>query len=128
MMRRLELQNGVMLMTESGEKVAESRVAARQGITMVVLSRVGMATPGMVLIPFVMNSMEKRGLFRRMSWLVAPLQITLLGVILTFATPLCCALFEQKAAIKPTSLETEIQEKIRAMDNPPEMLYYNKGL
>jgi hypothetical protein len=127
-MRSSELQNGIMLMTESGEKIGESKIAARQGIAMVVFSRILMATPGMVLVPFVMNNFEKRGVFNRRPWLAAPLQIGLLGVILTFATPLACALFQQKASIKPTSIELEIQEKIKKMDNPPEILYYNKGL
>lgn len=128
MMRKAELDNGIMLMTESGEKVGESKIAARQGIGMVVASRVGMASPGMVLIPIIMNSLENKGVFKRMPWAAAPLQISLLGVILTFATPLCCAIFEQKASIKPSALEPELQEKIRNMANPPELLYYNKGL
>jgi len=128
LMRRSELQNGIALFTESGEKIGESKIAAQQGISMVVASRIGMATPGMVLIPIVMNNLEAKGVFKRMPWAAAPLQISLLGVVLTFATPLCCAIFEQKASIKPTSLEPELQEKIRNMANPPELLYYNKGL
>jgi len=128
LMRRQELQEGIMLTTAEGEKVGASKIAAKEGISMVVMSRVFMAAPGMVLIPLVMNSVEKRGTLRRIPWAAAPLQIGLLGAILTFATPMCCAIFEQKASIKPTSLEPELQEKIRGMANPPEILYYNKGL
>ena len=40
--------SGIMLESAEGEKIGESKIAARQGISMVVLSRVGMATPGMV--------------------------------------------------------------------------------
>jgi len=128
LMRRSELEQGIMLMTEDGEKVGESKIAAKQGISMVTLSRIGMASPGMVLIPLVMNKLEQKGTFRRMPWANAPIQIGLLGCILTFATPMCCAIFKQQATIKPTSVEPELQEKIRAMPNPPELLYYNKGL
>ena len=39
---------GIMLESAEGEKIGESKIAARQGITMVILSRIGMATPGMV--------------------------------------------------------------------------------
>jgi len=128
LMRRSELEQGIMLMTADGEKVGESKIAAKQGISMVTLSRIGMASPGMVLIPLVMNQLEKKGTFRRMPWANAPIQIGLLGCILTFATPMCCAIFKQQATIKPTAVEPELQEKIRAMPNPPELLYYNKGL
>jgi len=117
-----------MLTTAEGEKVGESKIAARQGISMVVMSRVFMAAPGMVLIPLVMNAVEKKGTLKRVPWAAAPLQIGLLGIILTFATPMCCAIFEQKASIKPTAIEPELQEKIRGMPSPPEILYYNKGL
>jgi len=41
---------------------------------------------------------------------------------------MCCAIFEQKASIKPTAIEPHLQEKIKQMQNPPELLYYNKGL
>ena len=37
-----------MLMTEAGEKVGESKTAAKEGIGMVVASRVAMASPGTV--------------------------------------------------------------------------------
>jgi len=128
LMRRLELQNGIMLETKEGEQVGLSEVAAKEGIGMVIASRIGMATPGMVLIPMVMQKLDSRGLFGRFPKAAAPVQIGLVGLVLTFATPLCCAMFEQKASIKPDKLETELQEKIRNMANPPEVLIYNKGL
>jgi len=128
LMRRLELQNGLMLETKDGQQIGASKIAAREGIGMVTVSRIGMAMPGMVLIPIVMNKLDAQGLFKKFPKANAPLQVFLVGLILTFATPLCCAIFEQKASIKPTSVEPELQEKIRNMANPPEMLYYNKGL
>jgi hypothetical protein len=108
--------------------VGESKTAAKQGIAMVTLSRILMASPGMVLLPFFMNKLEKNGTLKKIPWANAPIQIGLLGVILTFATPLACAIFQQQASIKLSDLEPELQAKIRAMRNPPEVLYYNKGL
>ena len=48
MMRRSELTDGVPCFTESGERIGNSSIAAREGIAKVVLSRIGMAAPGMV--------------------------------------------------------------------------------
>merc|ERR1719289_201053 len=100
----MELTDGIMLESAEGEKIGESKIAARQGISMVILSRIGMATPGMVMIPIVMNKLEQQGFFKKYPRAPAPLQIGLLGLVLTFATPMCCAIFEQKASIKPQPL------------------------
>jgi hypothetical protein len=62
-----------------------------------------------VLTPIVMNALEKRRFLTRYPWSVAPIQLALLGVCLTFATPMCCALFSQRASIPVSSLEPELQ-------------------
>ena len=80
MMRRLELTEGTPVETVQGDMVGRSRVAAREGITMVTLSRIGMAMPGMVLIPVIINSLDRRGLFRKYPRLSAPLQVHFLEV------------------------------------------------
>ena len=83
---------------------------------------------GMVLIPMIMNKLDSKGLFKRYPKANAPLQVALVGLILTFATPLCCAIFEQKASINVSDVEPHIQEKLKSLQNPPKVLYYNKGL
>lgn len=47
---------------------------------------------------------------------------------LTFATPLCCALFPQKKSTPIDSLEEEIKDHIKKTNNPCKIAYYNKGL
>ncbi|XP_064107697.1 sideroflexin-1-like isoform X2 [Macrobrachium nipponense] len=128
MMRMRELQDGVTLVDQNGNKVGQSKTAATRGIAAVWISRVLMAAPGMVLPPILMNILEKRGTLKRMPWIAAPLQVALCGVCLTFATPACCALFPQKASIALSSLEPEVSDKIRKLPNAPEIVYYNKGL
>jgi hypothetical protein len=62
-----------------------------------------------VFTPIVMNALEKRGFLSRYPWSVAPIQLALLGICLTFATPMCCALFSQRISISVSSLEAELQ-------------------
>ncbi|XP_037779555.1 sideroflexin-1-like isoform X2 [Penaeus monodon] len=128
MMRMKEIQDGVTLLDSNGNKLGESKTAAKKGIAAVCVSRILMAAPGMVLPPILMNVLEKRGTLKRMPWISAPLQVALCGLCLTFATPACCALFPQKASIAVSSLEPEVQEKIRALPDAPDVVYYNKGL
>ena len=64
LMRRLELQNGIMLETKEGDLVGMSKIAAKEGIGMVTVSRTAMAMPGMVLIPLVMNKLGSQGFFK----------------------------------------------------------------
>jgi len=62
-----------------------------------------------VFTPILMNALEKRGFLSRYPWTAAPIQLALLGFCLTFATPMCCALFSQRASISVSSLEPELQ-------------------
>lgn len=59
-----------------------------------------------------MEYLEKRGLVRKYPWMSAPVQLLLCGFFLTFATPMCCALFPQIYPISVSKLESEIQVKI----------------
>uniref|UniRef100_A0A8C6LTW3 Sideroflexin-1 n=1 Tax=Nothobranchius furzeri TaxID=105023 RepID=A0A8C6LTW3_NOTFU len=58
----------------------------------------------------------------------APIQVSLVGFCLVFATPLCCALFPQKSSMSVSRLEPELQEKIRASHPGVERVFFNKGL
>ena len=116
------------LQTIEGEDTGESSPkAAQKGISMVVASRIGMAAPGMIAIPLFMDRLEKKGILHKYPRISAPIQIGLLGLILTFATPLCCAIFSQKAAIHVDSLESDVKDRLKAKGYN-DYLYFNKGL
>ena len=67
---------GIPLTTEDGEKCdVSSTNAAVQGISMVTASRIGMAAPGMLLIPIFMDKLEKRGILARYTTLLRKLFI-----------------------------------------------------
>ena len=94
---------------------------------MVVASRILMASPGMILIPMFMDRLEKRGVLKRYPWCPAPVQIGLCGIFLTFATPLCCAIFSQKASIHIDSLESNVKSRLKQKGFSG-YVYFNKGL
>lgn len=75
-----------------------------------------------------MEVLDKKGLLKRIPWANSPIQILFCGFVLTFATPLCCALFSQKASIDVSSLEPHLQESIKKKDSTITTVYYNKGL
>ncbi|XP_037024562.1 sideroflexin-1-3 isoform X2 [Bradysia coprophila] len=100
MMRNNELKEGILLTDENNNSLdAQSKTAAVQGISSVVLSRIGMACPGMVLTPLAVQYLTNKGFFKRYPWANTPIQLGLVGAILIFATPLGCALFSQTASI-----------------------------
>ena len=119
---------GVPLQTKDGQKTGETSVkAAQKGISMVVASRIAMASPGMILVPMFMDALEKRGVLARYPRINAPTQILLCGFFLTFATPLCCAIFPQMASIHVDSLEADVRDRLR-LHGHTGYLYFNKGL
>uniref|UniRef100_A0A8C9TBC7 Sidoreflexin n=1 Tax=Scleropages formosus TaxID=113540 RepID=A0A8C9TBC7_SCLFO len=123
LMRQRELKHGIPIMDENGNRLGESTKAAQQAITQVVISRILMASPGMAIPPFIMNTLEKKALLKRFPWMTV-----IWKMILVFATPLCCALFPQKSSMSISCLEPELQEKIRSSHPGVERVYFNKGL
>uniref|UniRef100_A0A8C8RA51 Sidoreflexin n=1 Tax=Pelusios castaneus TaxID=367368 RepID=A0A8C8RA51_9SAUR len=59
MMRQQELINGIAVTDNKDVELGNSRVAAAKGIAQVVISRIAMAAPGMVLLPILMERLEK---------------------------------------------------------------------
>ncbi|GFR98372.1 sideroflexin [Elysia marginata] len=127
-MRSKELLSGIPVFDADGNRVGESTRAATSAISQVVVSRIIMAMPGMMIPPFIMNALEKKPFMKRMPWLNAPIQVSLIGFLLIFATPLCCALFPQKSSMAVANLEPEVRDKIQALPNAPGIVYFNKGL
>ncbi|XP_041476565.1 sideroflexin-1-like [Lytechinus variegatus] len=128
MMRSAELSNGIPVFDENGNRVGNSKKAAKSAITQVVISRICMAMPGMVIPPFIMNRLDKGTLLKRYPYLNAPIQVSLVGLMLLFATPLCCALFPQKSSLPVKSLEEDIQANIQKRGGGIDRVYFNKGL
>lgn len=132
-MRQNELKNGIDVEDENGNVVGKSRLAAGYGITQVVFSRIVMAAPGMLLLPVLMERLERRDWFRRLSVLHAPFQVMMAGCFLTVMVPTACGLFPQRASLSSSIIEKfepefykEIAEKTKG--KVPEKIFFNKGL
>lgn len=128
LMRQRELQVGIPVTDEQGQRLGHSVAAAKQGIFQVVTSRICMAIPAMAIPPVIMDTLEKKDFLKRRPWLGAPLQVGLVGFCLVFATPLCCALFPQRSSIHVSRLEPELRAQIHEQNPSIEAVYYNKGL
>ncbi|KNC28522.1 hypothetical protein FF38_05710 [Lucilia cuprina] len=117
LMRQNEIINGIEVKDENGNNVGKSRVAAVKGISQVVFSRIVMAAPGMLVLPFIMERVEKLPVYRRVKWLNAPFQTALVG---------CFSL----STSTMQRFEPELYEEMKQTTNGniPSKVYFNKGL
>lgn len=128
-MRWNEIRDGIAVFDKDGVRVGESSYAAKKAITQVVLSRIGMAVPGMIIPPIIMNTLEQKSFMVRRPWLNSPIQIVLCGFFLTFTTPMCCALFPQKSSVTVARLDEKLREKLlKDGMKETDRVYFNKGL
>lgn len=126
--RQREIIDGIVVFDENGNPVGKSKKAAVKGITQVVISRVAMAAPGMILIPIIMEKIEKYHIMQRIKPIHGPLQMLLCGVSLCFMVPAACSLFPQRCSMLVDNLEPEAQETIRKQHPRIKTVYFNKGL
>lgn len=81
--------SGVDLQTADGDKVCKSKYAAGKGIGQVVISRNIIMAPGMLVLPFIMQALEKRTWFAAKTVLHAPFQVDIfacIGLFISVAT------------------------------------------
>ncbi|NXN26278.1 SFXN2 protein, partial [Nycticryphes semicollaris] len=129
MMRQQEIINGVTVTDGDNNELGCSRRAAVKGIAQVVVSRITMAAPGMIILPIIMERLEKFPFMQRVRVLHGPLQVLLCGGFLLFMVPAACALFPQRCSLALADLELELRDSIVAKhgDKVP-YVYFNKGL
>ncbi|KAL7869298.1 hypothetical protein AOLI_G00132860 [Acnodon oligacanthus] len=129
MMRQQEILNGIAVTDEDGNKLGHSRKAAVKGITQVVISRVTMAAPGMIILPIIMQRLEKYRFMQKITFLHAPLQVMMVGVFLIVMVPAACSLFPQRCSLAVAKLEPELRESILSQyGDAVKYVYFNKGL
>lgn len=97
------------------------------------MSRIAMAAPGMIVLPVIMERMEKIKWFSRMQALHGPFQVMMVGCFLIFMVPTACGIFPQRCGINMKTIERFEPEMYKEMSEKnkgllPEVLYFNKGL
>lgn len=133
LMRQNELKNGIEVVDEDGNVVGKSRLAALTGITQVVASRITMAAPGMIILPVIMQRLERINWFNKIKILHAPFQVMAVGCFLIVMVPAACGLFPQRASLSASTIkrfEPELYKQIEELtkNKVPENVYFNKGL
>ncbi|XP_076779692.1 sideroflexin-2 isoform X2 [Arvicanthis niloticus] len=129
MMRQQELIQGICVKDRNQNELGYSQRAAAVGITQVVISRITMAAPGMILLPVIMERLERLPLMKKVKLLHAPLQVLLCGCFLLFMVPVACGLFPQECKLPVSYLEPELQDSIKAKYGEQVLFaYFNKGL
>lgn len=134
LMRQNEIKTGIEVSDENGVKLTKSKLAAVKGISQVVISRIVMCAPGMLILPPIMERLEKYPWMQRIKPLHAPIQVLMVGCFLSFMVPTACALFPQNCSIKSSTLQRWEPENYEILkkncDNGiiPTHLYFNKGL
>lgn len=94
LMRQNEILHGIDCTNESGTIVGQSKVAAAKGITQVIVSRITMCAPGMLILPVIMERLEKYPWMQRIKVLHAPIQVMAVGCLyVTLKTVLKTCLF-----------------------------------
>lgn len=133
LMRQSELIDGVHVYDENNEPVAVSRYASAKGIGLVVFSRNLIAAPSMLLLPVLMERLEKTAWMKRYKFVNAPMQILLSGLSLVIMVPVGCALFNQRCSIPTDRLKSMDRLDLKAVEKQygkplPQQVYFNKGL
>uniref|UniRef100_A0A8C1XDG5 Sidoreflexin n=1 Tax=Cyprinus carpio TaxID=7962 RepID=A0A8C1XDG5_CYPCA len=131
MMRQQEILNGIAVTDEDGNQLGHSRKAAVKGITQVVISRVTMAAPGMIILPIIMQRLEKYR-FMQVSMMLFLEEMTTCPSLfhsLIFMVPAACSLFPQRCSMAVSKLEPELRESIISQyGDRVSYVYFNKGL
>ncbi|XP_065883183.1 sideroflexin-2-like [Dysidea avara] len=129
-MRQRELIDGIMVTDKDGNALGESRRAAAKGIGEVLISRIFLVTPAMLLVPTIIQVLERRSMLKSGRVFLICIQTLLSGFFMIVAVPIGCSLFPQQCSLRTDQLELSLQEDIKKKyDHPiPDRVYFNKGL
>jgi tricarboxylate carrier len=130
-MRRPEIERGIVLMDDGGRVVADgakSSIAAEKAVIETAVSRAFLGIP-CFLLPAAIMSLPPIARFCAASPSMGLGLYTFVSIILFgFGLPATVAIFPQTGSIPVDRLESPIRSLLSAGGNSPQVVYYNKGL
>lgn len=134
-MRSDELFHGVKVYDETQETCfGSSAIAGLTAIGLTITTRITYLLQPMLLPPLLMQGMKKVKPLKRMPMLLQAINVSFICACSAIATPMCIALFEQRSSLDVSSLEPELQDKVRShydgcsVAEERYRVYFNKGL
>ena len=128
LMRGDELTRGVVVADSSGCERGRSRIAGMYAVSMTAVTRMLYLAQPMLLTPVVVTALSRRSISVRRGVPHVVLFVALCGVMSSVATPMCTALFDQRAGVPARRLEAEFHDLVTIDGEPATTLYFNKGL
>jgi hypothetical protein len=128
LMRRDEIERGIDVYDAAGERRGTSAAAGRAAVGMTIATRIIYLAP-MLWMPVVQRAIERAVPLLGRSRPASIAAYTLHAAANSaFVTPLCIALFDQRASLQDTALEPGFRGLLDAHGARVERLYFNKGL
>jgi hypothetical protein len=128
LMRRDEIEQGVEVFDGYGRSHGRSVAAGRAAVGMTIATRVIYLAP-MLWMPFVQTALERAVPILRTNRVLGIASYTIHAALNSaFATPLCIALFDQRASLPVASLEERFKGEAGGDGKALERVFFNKGL
>ncbi|CAH0777901.1 unnamed protein product [Bemisia tabaci] len=138
--RQYELQHGVEVHNEEGERFGASKAAAALGISQTAISRMILFAPSMLLVPLMTMTLQRQPFLRRSKFIIPAIQVVVSSALFTLMVPLSLALFSPTARLDLETLkkfDPEIYESVMRSTQrngflskpiPCTHVYFSKGL
>jgi tricarboxylate carrier len=122
-MRSAEMETGIDVFDENGNKIGTSKVAAKRAVIDTALTRAFLPVPLLLAPPCIMPFLEKFKFVNQSK--VRHIFVNAIVCTISFglSLPVALALFPQISKIETSKLEDSIQKSTNSS-----VLYYNKGL
>eukprot|EP01083_Nonionella_stella_P183332 662204_1 len=128
MMRYNEMTDGIYVYDEEGHQVGISKLAGRQALMQVAITRMVLPGPIIILPGLIMKGLSKVPAIKSRPRLAMPLNISAIALCLWAALPCAIGLFPQTASAPTSQLEKEFHKLRRPDGTTIDRVYFNKGL